>query len=61
MGTFLYIISLLLVITWAVGSVAYNANGSMHLLLLAALGIGILRLSLNRKPVSGYLRNHRGF
>jgi hypothetical protein len=57
MGVFLYLISLLLVITWAVASVAYGANEVIHLLLLAALGVGLLRISIYRKSLPGNPRN----
>jgi hypothetical protein len=57
MGTFLYIVSLLLVITWAVASGIYNVNGFIHILLLAALAIGLLRINLYRKSLPGNPKN----
>jgi hypothetical protein len=56
MGTFLYLACLLLVITWAVASLVYNANGLIHLLLLAALAIGLLRINLYRKSLPNNLK-----
>ncbi len=57
MGTFLYIVSLLLVITWGITSIVYNANWLIHLLLLSALAVGILRISLYRKSLPDKPRN----
>jgi hypothetical protein len=57
MGTFLYLVSLLLVITWSVASLVYNANGLIHLLLPAALGIGLLRLNFYRKSLPASHKN----
>ncbi len=37
MGNLLYIIAVILIIGWAVGSIGYNAGGIIHVLLVIAI------------------------
>lgn len=44
MGYLLYIIAVILVIAWAIGFFAYNAGGIIHVLLVIAIVVFLLRL-----------------
>jgi hypothetical protein len=44
MGNLLYLIAVILVISWAVGFFAYNAGGIIHVLLVIAIVAILLRL-----------------
>ena len=44
MGYLLYIIAIILVIAWAIGFFAYNAGGIIHVLLVIAIIVFLLRL-----------------
>ena len=48
MGNLLYIIAVILVISWAVGFVGYNAGGLIHLLLVIAIIAVLLRVISGR-------------
>ncbi len=51
MGNLLYVIAVILVISWAIGFVGYNAGGLIHILLVIALIAVILRVIQGRKPL----------
>jgi len=51
MGNLLYIIAVILVIGWLVGFVGYNAGGLIHVLLVIALIVVILRVIQGRRPI----------
>lgn len=51
MGNLLYIIAVILVITWAIGFLGYHAGGIIHILLVIALISVILRVISGRKPL----------
>jgi len=49
MSNLLYIVSVILIIAWAVGFVGYNAGGLIHILLVIALIALILRVIQGRR------------
>jgi hypothetical protein len=51
MGNLLYIIAVLLIITWAIGFLAYGTGGLIHLLLVIALIAVLLRIIKGRNPL----------
>ena len=44
MGSLLYIIAVILLISWAIGFFAYSAGGLIHILLVIAIIAVLLRL-----------------
>ncbi len=44
MGNLLYIVAVILVISWAIGFIGYGTGGIIHLLLVIALIAVILRI-----------------
>jgi hypothetical protein len=44
MGNLLYIIAVILVIIWAVGFLGYNSGGIIHILLVIAIVVVLLRV-----------------
>jgi len=44
MGNLLYIIALILIIGWAIGFFAYGLDGIIHILLVIAIIVVILRI-----------------
>jgi len=51
MSNLLYLIAVVLVIAWAIGFLAYNVGGIIHILLIIALVAVILRVIQGRKPI----------
>ncbi len=51
MGNILYIIAVILVITWAVGFIGYQAGGIIHVLLVIAAISVILRIVQRQKVI----------
>ncbi len=51
MGNLLYIIAVILVIGWLVGFVGYGAGGLVHILLVIAIVVVLLRVIQGRRPV----------
>lgn len=49
MGNLLYIIAVILVIGWLIGFVGYNAGGLIHILLVIAIVVVLLRVIQGRK------------
>jgi hypothetical protein len=49
MGNFLYTLAVLMVILWAIGFLAYNAGGIIHILLVIAAIAVILRVIQGKK------------
>ncbi|MFY7708486.1 MAG: lmo0937 family membrane protein [Flavobacteriales bacterium] len=49
MGNILYIIAVILVISWAVGFFAYSAGGIIHILLVIAAVAVLLRIISGNK------------
>jgi hypothetical protein len=51
MGNLLYAIVVILVIAWLIGFVGYNAGGLIHLLLVIAIIVVLIRVISGRRPV----------
>ncbi len=51
MGNLLYVIAVILVISWAIGFLGYNAGGLIHLLLVVAVIAFLLRVIRGGKIV----------
>lgn len=51
MGNLLYIIAVILVIGWLVGFIGYGAGGIVHILLVIAIVVVLLRVIQGRKPI----------
>ncbi|WP_152268448.1 lmo0937 family membrane protein [Agriterribacter humi] len=44
MGNLLYLIAVILVIAWAIGFLGYHASGLIHILLVIAVVVVLLRI-----------------
>ena len=51
MGNLLYVIAVILVISWAIGFIGYNAGGLIHVLLVIAVIAVILRVISGNKTI----------
>ncbi len=51
MGNLLYIIAVILVIGWLVGFVGFHAGGLIHILLVIAIVVVLLRIIQGKKPL----------
>ncbi|HUH73815.1 MAG TPA: lmo0937 family membrane protein [Chitinophagales bacterium] len=51
MGSLLYIIAVILIIGWAIGFFAYSAGSIIHILLVIAIIVILLRVIQGRKPI----------
>lgn len=51
MGNLLYAIAVILVIGWAVGFIGYGVGGIIHVLLIIAVIIVLLRVIQGRRPL----------
>jgi len=51
MGNLLYIIAVILVIAWLIGFLGYNAGGLIHILLVIAIIVVLLRVIQGRQPL----------
>jgi Family of unknown function (DUF5670) len=51
MGNLLYTIAVILVIIWAIGFLGFNAGGIIHILLVIALVVVLLRVIQGKKVV----------
>ena len=51
MGNLLYTIAVILIISWAIGFLGYNAGGIIHILLVIALIAVLLRVIKGNKAV----------
>lgn len=51
MGNLLYIIAVLLIIGWLIGFVGYSAGGLIHILLVIAIVVILIRIIQGRKPL----------
>jgi Family of unknown function (DUF5670) len=49
MGNLLYVIAVILVIGWLIGFVGYNAGGLIHILLVIAIIVVLLRIIQGRR------------
>jgi hypothetical protein len=51
MGSLLYVIAVILIICWAIGFFAYSAGAIIHVLLVIAIIVIILRVIQGRNPL----------
>lgn len=51
MGNLLYVIAVILVIGWAIGFVGFHAGGLIHILLVIAIIVVLLRVISGRKAL----------
>ncbi len=51
MGNLLYIIAVVLVIAWLIGFIGYSAGGMIHILLVIAVVVILIRIIQGRKPL----------
>ncbi|MBK7408385.1 MAG: lmo0937 family membrane protein [Saprospirales bacterium] len=51
MGNLLYIVAVVLVIAWLIGFLGYGAGSLIHILLVIAIIVVILRVIQGRSPV----------
>jgi hypothetical protein len=51
MSNLLYILAVILIISWAIGFFAYSAGGLIHILLVIALVAILLRVIRGKEPV----------
>jgi len=51
MGNLLYAIVVILVIAWLIGFFGYHAGGIIHLLLVIAVVVILVRIIQGRKPI----------
>ncbi|MCB9037866.1 MAG: lmo0937 family membrane protein [Lewinellaceae bacterium] len=51
MGNLLYIIAVILIVGWLIGFVGYNAGGLIHVLLVIAIVVVLLRVIQGRKAI----------
>jgi len=51
MGNLLYAIAVILIIIWAIGFFAYSAGAVIHLLLVIAVVVILLRIIQGRNPL----------
>jgi len=51
MGNLLYVVAVILVIAWAVGFVGYGTGGLIHVLLVIAIIVVLLRVIQGRRPL----------
>ncbi len=50
MGNLLYVVAVILVIAWAIGFVGYGTGGLIHVLLVIAIIVILLRVIQGRRP-----------
>ncbi len=51
MGNLLYVVAVILVIAWAIGFVGYGTGGLIHVLLVIAIIVILLRVIQGRRPL----------
>ena len=51
MSNLLYLVAVILIVAWLIGFVGYNAGGLVHLLLVIAVIVILLRIISGRKPL----------
>ncbi|MBK7805156.1 MAG: lmo0937 family membrane protein [Saprospiraceae bacterium] len=51
MGNLLYVIAVILVLGWLIGFIGYNAGGIIHILLVIAIIVVLLRIIQGRRIV----------
>lgn len=51
MGNLLYTVAVILIIIWAVGFIGYGTGGLIHMLLVIAVIVILLRVIQGRRPL----------
>jgi len=51
MGNLLYTVAVILIILWAIGYLGFHAGGIIHLLLVIAVVVILLRVIQGKKPI----------
>ena len=51
MGNLLYVVAVILIIGWLVGFIGYSAGGLIHVLLVIAVVVILLRVIQGKKPI----------
>ena len=51
MGNLLYTVAVILIIIWAIGFVGFHAGGIIHILLVIAIIVVLLRVIQGKKPL----------
>ncbi|MBK6619563.1 MAG: lmo0937 family membrane protein [Saprospirales bacterium] len=51
MGNLLYIVAVILIIAWLVGFLGYGAGNLIHVLLVIAIVVILLRVIQGRRPI----------
>ena len=51
MGNLLYIVAVVLIIAWLIGFVGYSAGALIHILLVIAIIVILLRVIQGRRPL----------
>ena len=51
MGNLLYVVAIILIIGWLVGFIGYSAGGLIHVLLVIAVVVILLRIIQGKKPI----------
>jgi len=51
MGNLLYVIVVILIVAWLIGFLGYHAGGLIHLLLVIAIIVILVRVIQGRNPV----------
>jgi hypothetical protein len=51
MGNLLYTVAVILVILWAIGYLGFHAGGIIHLLLVIAIIVILIRVIQGKKPI----------
>lgn len=51
MGNLLYVVAVILVIGWLIGFIGYSAGGLIHILLVIAIIVFLLRIIQGRKSI----------
>jgi hypothetical protein len=51
MGNLLYIIAVILIVAWLIGFLGFHAGGIIHILLVIAIIVVLLRIIQGRRPL----------
>ena len=51
MGNLLYTVAVILIIIWAIGFIGYGTGGLIHILLVIAVIVILLRIIQGRRPL----------
>lgn len=54
MGNFLYLVTIVMIVLWAIGFFAYNVGAIIHILLLLALIAFLVRVMTGNENINKY-------